>query len=832
MNLEDLKVPPEQLTVSCDPDSLGFETTDEVGPLEKTVGQDRALGALEFGLDIDAPGYNIYVAGYPGTGRTTTLTNFLNNVAPSRPVPNDWCYVYDFRDPMKPIAVSLPPGMGRELAQDIEGLIADCRRDIPRAFESDEYRQRGEEAVREIQQQLEVITREIESEAERTGFHVQPSQTGIVTTPVRDGQPLNREQYQELPEEEKEGLRKESDKLQEFINQKLLMLRRLEREATRRRSEVDQNTVLSVVGPVLSELKEKYQGIPRVLDYLQEMRRDLADHVGDFLAQESQVQTQQTREAALARQFAEEERFSRYQINVLVDNSEARGAPVVFEYSPTYYNMFGRLDYRPRFGTVGTDLTMIRPGAIHRANGGYLTVQAKDLLANPGVWETLKRTLRSGEARIENIGEQYSPIPTSTLAPEPIPLNVKIVMVGTPYVFQMLQRLEEDFRKFFKVKADFDLSMDRTPENTRFYAAFICNRCRDGDIRPFHKTAVAKMVQYSSRLVEHQGKLTTRFIDIADLITEANHWATQDGQSPVVTAEHISKAIEERIFRSNLPEERIHELINDGTIKIDTTGEVIGQVNGMSVLDMGDHTFGRPLRITTRTSMGRGQVAHIDRETQMTGRIHNKGFLTLTGYLMGKFGQDRLLNFRSTIGFEQTYDEVEGDSASSAELYALLSSLSGLPINQGIAVTGSVNQRGDVQAIGGATYKIEGFFDVCKAQGLTGNQGVVIPSDNIKNLVLRDEVVQAVRDGKFTIYAVNRVGEGIQILTGVSSGEPDANGEYPEGTVNYQIAQKFEYLASKAKENAARSDSRDGAFADDGFEEERVSEKALLPESI
>ena len=825
MNLEDLKVPPEQLTASCDPDALGFETTDEVGPLEKTVGQDRAVGALEFGLNIDAPGYNIYVAGHPGTGRTTTLTNFLNSVARNRPAPSDWCYVYNFRDPMKPIAVSLPLGMGRELAQDIEGLVADCRRDIPRAFESDEYRQRGEEAVKEVQQQLEVITREIESEALQAGFQVQPSQTGIITTPLKDGQPLSREQYQQLPEEEREVLRQESDKLQEFINRKLAELRRLEREATRRRSEVDQDTVLNVVAPVMGELKEKYQEIPQVLDYLQEMRQDVASHVGDFLAQESQEQTQQTTEAAQARRFAEEERFARYQVNVLVDNSEARGAPVIFEYSPTYYNTFGRLDYRLRFGTVATDLTMIRPGAIHRANGGYLAVQAKDILANPGVWETLKRTLRSGEARIENIGEQYSPIPTSTLTPEPIPLNVKIVMIGTPYIFQMLQTLDEDFRKLFKVKADFDLSMDRTDENTRFYAAFICNRCRDGDIRPFHKTAVARMVQYSSRLVERQDKLTTRFIDIADLITEANHWAAQDGESPVVTGEHIIKAIDERIFRSNLPEERIHELINDGVIKIDTDGEVIGQVNGMSVLDMGDHTFGRPLRITTRTSLGRGQVAHIDRETQMTGRIHNKGFLILTGYLMGKFGQDRPLNFRSTIGFEQTYDEVEGDSASSAELYALLSSLSGLPINQGIAVTGSVNQRGDIQAIGGATYKIEGFFDVCKAKGLTGNQGVVIPKDNVRNLVLRDEVAQAARDGKFTIYAVNSVEEGVQILTGVPSGEPDAKGEYPEGTVNYQIVQKLEYLASKAKESAARSEDKDGTSPDDGSAGETVPDE-------
>ena len=567
MDLDALKIPPERLTMYCDPDSLGFETTEEVSPLEATVGQDRAVEALEFGLSIDAPEYNIYVAGYPGTGRTTTLNTFLQRAAARRDVPDDWCYIHNFRDPLKPIAVGLPSGMGRELARDIEALVTDCRRDIPSAFESDAYRTRADEAMREIQQQREALTGEIETETQSRGFQVQPSPVGIVTTPVKDDQPLSREQYQQLPDDEKEALRKASDELQEFINQKLAELRRVEREATKRRSDVDQETVLNAIDPTFTELRERYGAIPKMLDYLEAIRQDIAEHLGDFRAPEEQEQAQQTREADLARQVSEEERFARYKVNVLVDNSETKGAPVIFEYSPTYYNLFGRLDFRPRFGTVGT---------VHRANGGYLAVQAKDVLASPLVWETLKRTLRSGEARIENIGEQYSPIPTSSLNPEAIPLQTKIVMVGTPYLLHMLQRLEEDFRKFFKVKADFDVWMDRSLETTRFYASFVCNRCRDMHIRSFHKTAVARLVEYSSRLVEHQDKLTTRFIDIADLITEANHWAALDAGAPIVKGEHVTKAIRERIYRSNLPEERIQEFIKNGTLMIDTEGEVTG----------------------------------------------------------------------------------------------------------------------------------------------------------------------------------------------------------------------------------------------------------------
>ena len=806
MDIESLKVPLDRLTVRCDPDSLGFETTQEVAPLEGTVGQDRAVRALEFGLGIDAPGYNIYVVGYPGTGRTTTLTSFLRQATRERLVPDDWCYVHNFHDPLQPVAVRLPAGVGRQLVQDMNELIEDCLRNIPGVFETQEYRDKMEEAVREVQERKETISNGIEQAARQQGFIVQPSSTGIVTTPLKDGKPLSMEEYGKLPDEEREDFRKKSDELQEFINQQLVELRRSEREGIRRRAEVDKEVALGVIEPTFIDLRQRYKDVPELMHYLEDVREDIGVRVDDFRSRaDQQTQQSQDSDGHEARESADGDPFLRYNVNVLVDNSGTEGAPVIFEYSPTYYNLFGRIEYRSRYGTAATDLTMIRPGAIHTANGGYLAVQAKDLLANQMVWETLKRVLRSGEARIENIGEQFSPIPTSTLRPEPVPVNVKIVLIGTPMLFNLLQRSDEDFRKFFKVKADFDLSMERTPENTLFYASFVCNQYRNTNVRHFHKTAVARLVDYASRLVEHQGRLTTRFIDVADLITEADYWAGKDNGSAVVMGEHVTTAIEEKVYRSNLTEERLQQLFDDGTILIDTDGAVVGQINGMSVLDMGDYAFGRPMRITARSSPGRGQMFNIDRDAQMTGRTHNKGFLILSGYLMGKYGHDKPLSFRSSIGFEQSYDEVEGDSASSAELYVLLSSLAEIPINQGLAVTGSVNQHGEIQAIGGAIYKIEGYYDVCKAKGLTGRQGVIIPRDNVKNLVLRDDVVQAVQDGRFNIYAVKTVEEGIEVLTGVPSGESNEGGDYPEGTLNYAINRRLEEMAATAREMAGRN---------------------------
>ncbi len=804
MDQNALLVPTEDLTCTCDPDSLGFESTEELSPLEGTVGQDRAISALDFGLNVDTPGYNIFVVGYPGTGRTSTLTGFLQRIAAEQPTPNDWCYVHNFHDPLQPVAISVPPGMGRKLVQDMEELLRDCQRDIPRAFESDEYRANVEQAMRNIQSQREAISQRIEQEAQRQGFLVQPSPSGIVTTPIINGQPISREMFNILADDAKAALRIKSEALQEFINQRLIELRRVEREAFHLRSQVDRDLVRSVTATIFAELKQTYKDVPMLLAYFEDVQGDIAEHVDDFRSHEEpsqqQQQEQNTPDAAVMQNLMEAERYTRYKVNVLVDNSRTKGGPVIFEWSPSYYNLFGRVEYRPRFGLAATDLTMVRPGAVHLASGGYLVLQAKDVLSTPLGWETLKRVLRSGEARIENLAEQFSSIPTSTLRPQPIPVNPKIILLGTPYLYTMLLRADEDFRKFFKVKADFDLSMEKTPENARFYASFICNRSRDFNVKPFHKGAVAKLVEYASRLVEDQTRLTTRFIDIADLVTEADYWSRHDGNGRLVLAEHVAKAIQQRNYRSNLTEERHQDMVDDGTIMLDTKGAKVGQVNGLSVLMLGDYTFGRPVRITASTSLGRGQVANIDREAQMTGRIHNKGFFILTSYLMSKYGQERPVNIRASIGFEQSYDEIEGDSASAAELYALLSSLADVPIKQSMAVTGSVNQFGQVQAIGGAIYKIEGFYQVCKSKGLTGEQGVVIPRSNVKNLVLQDEVVQAVKDGKFHVWAVESIDQGMELLTDMPMGQPDAKGNYPEGTIGNAIAKKLEHLAEKARE--------------------------------
>ena len=786
MKAERFEIPVERLTCVCDPDELGFDTTDELEPLEGTIGQERAVSALEFGLGIEAQGFNLFVAGATGTGRTTTLAAYLQRVARSRPVPPDWCYVHNFDDPSRPLALSLPPGMGSELAKDMDDIVNECRVDIPRMFEGEEYRQRVEEMLRDIQERRTSLSREIETEAKRRHFSVNFGSMGLITLPLNsEGQSLGRDEFDQLPEEE-----------QSFIQQRLVELKRLDKEANERRSQLDRELVAYGNNQTFLDLKEKYADLTKVVDYLEKVQRDIAEHVETFKTREEEQQ------GVPFLSSPPEEKFIKCKVNVIVRNNDLQGAPVVFEYSPTFYNLFGRIEYRARLGAAMTDLTMIKPGALHRANGGFLVVQARDLISSFLAWETMKHTLRSQEIRIENLGEQLSAVPTTTISPEPIPLNAKIVMVGNPSLLRLLQLYDEDFPKFFKVKADFDVVMNRTPENIRKYASFVVNRVRGQGLLPFDKTAVARLVEYSSRMVEHQHKLTTRFIDVADLITEANYWACQDGNCSLVTGEHVRRAIQERIFRSNLPEERIQEYINDGTIRIQTEGAVVGQVNGLAILGLGDYTFGKPTRITARTSLGRGEVANIDYETQMSGRIHNKGFMILVGYLMGKYSRDKPLAVKASIGFEQTYDEVEGDSASCAELYTLLSSLSGLPLKQGLAVTGSVNQHGQVQAIGGATRKIEGFFDVCKVKGLNGSQGVIIPQDNVKNLVLREDVIQAVREGKFHIYAVSSIEEGVELLTGVPAGERRRNGTYEKGSVNYYIDQNLRRMAKKAREAA------------------------------
>jgi lon-related putative ATP-dependent protease len=781
------------LFLRCDPDALGFDTTETVDPLDGMVGQERALSSLAFGLDIGAEGYNLFVSGPTGTGRNSTIHAVLQSIADARSRPADLCYVHDFANPGQPSAIHLEDSRGQALAEDMVAFISACRRDIPRSFEDESYVESREELAEELRQDRQRIFAPLDEEAGRRGFTISVSPVGVATIPQKpDGQPMSREEFTQLPEKTRQEIEARGDELKARVSDAVKQVQRLEKVAQERFENLDDSVALFTIKPLLEDLREQYQDSPKVVAYLDQVQLDILKHVVAFRAPE----TDKSPINFLQQQA--EDFFNRYVVNVIVGQEDSAGAPVVVENNPTYYNLFGRIDYRSQLGAVTTDHTMIKAGAIHRANGGYLILQAFDVLTTPLVWLTLKRTIRSRELRIENLGEQYSAVPVATLNPEPVALDVKIVLVGTPWVYQLLQQNDEDFRKLFRARADFSVDMPRNTEGVTLYTSFVRTRVDDAGLKHFDKEAVARVVEYGSRLVEHQEKLSTRFIEIADLLTEADFWAAKD-QSDVVGTADVERAIEEKIYRSNLIEERIHELIESGTIRIDTEADVVGQVNGIAVYDLGDYRFGRPSKITARVSLGRGQVVNIEREIDMSGRIHSKAFMILNGYLHGKYAQERLLSFSASIGFEQTYDEVEGDSASAAELYALLSALAEAPVKQGIAVTGSINQQGEVQAIGGVNTKVEGFYAVCKARGLTGDQGVLIPSDNVKHLMLRRDVVDAVEQGQFNVWTASNVDEGIEIVTGVAAGEADARGRYPPGSINRRVMDRLAKMARRLR---------------------------------
>ena len=785
----------DQLRHYCDPASLSFNSTEELQPLEGTVGQDRGVSAVKFGFDIKTCGFNMYVSGPTGTGRNSTVKAFVAEQARTEAVPSDLCYVHNFKDADSPNAIILPPGMGCSLVKDMDELVGHAKDEIPRAFESENYESRKNELLNGVQQQRNQALAELQKQAEQMGFAIEMTSIGIATIPLdQHSKPLSREDFDKLQQSRKAQLEESSRKLQESIQQVLAKARKLEKEASDTMGKLDREVGLFAIGHSLDELREKYAAYPEVVTYLQQVRENMMDNLDDFKAAERPKAAIPGLEGLIP-----EPSFDRYKVNLMVDNEHQEGAPVVFENNPSYYNLIGRVDFRARLGALTTDFTMIKAGALHKANGGYLILQAMDVLTSPLSWDALKKTLRSGEVRIENIAEHYGLIPTSTLKPEPIPVDVKVIIIGNPFIYHVLYAFDEDFRKLFKVKADFDTEMARNGEHVEKYAQFIAGRVQEDKLKQFDKSGVAKIVEYGSRLIQDKEKLSTRFIEIADIVSEASYWASRNGND-LVMAEDVQKAIDQKIYRSNLIEQKIQELIEEGVIMIDTQGEKVGQVNALSVYSIGDYMFGRPSKITARTYIGKSGVTAIDRETKMSGPIHDKGVLILSGYLASKYAQDKPLPLGASVAFEQLYEGVEGDSASSTELYALLSSLSDLPINQEIAVTGSVNQKGEIQPIGGAIQKIEGFFEVCKAKGLTGSQGVIIPHQNVRHLMLKEEVVQAVRDGKFHIWPVVTVEEGIEILTDVPAGEKDASGLYPENSVHGRANAKLEEYARILKE--------------------------------
>ncbi len=794
---------PDRLRACCTPEAIPADSTAEIGDDIGIIGQPRAARAIEFALGVQAQGYNLYVAGEPGTGRNTSVRIAVDRMAAGRPVPDDWCYVHNFLSADEPKALRLPAGRGCELRRDMELLIVELKVEIPKAFEGSAYEERRARLLKTLQEKREALFEQFKQEAESRDFVVEQSGGGILTLPVRNGKPLSSQDWEGLSKEEKVELEGRQEDLQKVMREITRKVRDMEKQARDRLERLEREMANHPVGAAVDELKEKYAEHPAVVTYLETVREDVLANLEDFKEEgEQQVPIPGLRMPRPA------DPLLRYQVNVIVDNGATLGAPVVAESNPSFYNLDGRIEFRSTMGTMTTDFTMIKGGALHRANGGYLVLNALAVLQNYLSWELLKRAIRNRQIVLEDINEQFKVIQTQGLKPEPIPLAVKVVLVGSPYIYGLLYQYDEDFRKLFKVKADFGLVMDRDEEAIREYTGFIANQVKEEGLLHFDRTAIAQVIDHGSRLVSDQTKLSTRFVEITDLIREADYWARLE-EAAVVTTGHVRRAVEEKVYRSNRIEERLQELITEGTLLVDTEGTVEGQVNGLAVLGLGDYQFGKPSRLTARVYSGRSGIIQIDRDTQLAGNIHNKGVMILQGFFGERFARTSPVALTASLTFEQLYDGVEGDSASSTELYCLLSALARVPIRQDLAVTGSVNQKGEVQAIGGVNEKVEGWFHTCRLKGLTGTQGVLIPAANVKNLMLKEEVVAAVAEGKFHLYPITHIDEGIELLTGVPAGEAKGDGTWPVGSINYRVAKRLEQLVEGMKDTFPRGSNGD-----------------------
>jgi lon-related putative ATP-dependent protease len=798
------KVSHDKLKKECKPTFFKFQDTSQLTFSDDIIGQERAVKAMEFGLKIKTKGYNIFMCGMTGTGKTSYAQNIVKKISKKCKTPDDWCYVYNFDNSNRPKSINLPAGLGKIFQKDMEEFVKVLKIEIAKAFDSEDYEREKTAIAKEFQSKKTELMEKLNKDAEKQGFKVKTTNAGMYFLPVIEGKTITEEEYSNLDEKIKQEINEKSNIVQLETLDIIRQIKNIEKEAEERVSEWENKLALFAVGIQINDLKEKYRDYKKVLDYLEKVQEDILKNLDEF-REEELTDEQQLLLPWL--KSSDESHTDKYKVNLLVDNSELEGAPVVTDYNPTYYNILGKVEHENEFGTMITDFTMIKSGLFHQANGGYLILQAKDVLSNIQSWEALKRVLRTGEISIENMKEQMGLIAVSTLKPEPIPVDVKVILVGSEYIYQMLYEYDEEFRKLFKIKVDFDAEMERNSANTRKLAQFIGSFCSRENSPHFDKTGVAKVVEYSSRLVQDQTKLSTRFNDIVEILSESAAWAEIEGCS-LVTGEHVKKAIQEKIYRSNKYDKKLLKLLEDGAIMIDTEGEVVGQINGLTIIDTGDYSFGKPSRITANTFMGERGIVNIEREVEMSGTSHSKGIMILSGYIGQKYAQNMPLSLTASLCFEQLYGGVDGDSASSAELYAVLSSLSEVPIKQSIAVTGSVNQKGEIQPIGGVTEKVEGFFELCKLRGLNGQHGVIIPYQNIKNLVLNDEVIEACKEGKFNVYAVKTIDEGIEILTGKKAGTKKENGKYPAGTINYLVYEKlkkFSKIASEAEKTTSKS---------------------------
>lgn len=786
----------KQLKNYCNPEIFKFDDTSELTAIDGGIGQDRGIRALEFGLSVDVKGYNLYIEGPEGVGKTMYTKNYLEKISKKKKAPHDWCYIYNFENPNEPIALSLSAGQGAEFQDDMNRFIKDVRADIKKTFSNEDFEKEKTLIRQEFEQKRSVLLEQLNKESSKYGFQVKTAQNGIYMMPVLDGKTLQEEEFEKLDEEIKKQYEDKSNIVQEQIMATISEIKAIERESDKKIEEWQSNIALLTINVHINYIKSKYKRNKKISKFLDSIKKDILKNISLFMDNQP-VQNQQPQQAPSPIP-ENKEPWRNYRVNLFIDNSQTEGAPVVMDSNYSYHNIFGKLEYENYYGALKTDFTMLKPGLLHKANGGYIIFQAKDLLTNSLCYDALKKALRIKELNIENAADQRSAMVMVSLKPEPIPLDLKVILIGNANIYHTLLAMDADFKKLFKIKVEFEDDAPKTTENMLKLARFIHSFCEQEELPNFDKTAVAKIVEYSSKLSNSKRKLSTRFNDLTEIIAESATWAKLD-KTKVVSAKYVEKTLAQRIDRVKKYDARYTEMIKDNTLLIDTAGFKVGQINGLTVMTIGDYSFGKPSKITANTYTGKNGIINVEREVELSGSSHSKGVFILSGYIGEMFAQDIPLSLTASICFEQLYNGVDGDSASSTELYALLSSLSDVPINQAIAVTGSVNQKGEIQPIGGVNEKIEGFYQICKVRGLDGSQGVLIPIQNLDNLSLSDEVIESVKNGEFHIYTASTIEDGIEILTGVPAGRKDKNGKFPAGSVNYLVYEKLRKYAEISK---------------------------------
>lgn len=792
---------PKDLKDICNPNLFHFETTKEIEDTSDLVyGQDRGVKALQFGIDIDVKGYNLYLEGPSGVGKTMYTKKYLEKKALKDKTPSDWCYIYNFENPNEPVCLSFPAGQGKIFKENMEGFIKDIRKDIKKTFNNDEFEKEKQIIKQEFDTKRENLLKKLNDKTMKQGFQIKSTDNGIYMMPIYEGKTIPEEEFENLPQEVKIQYEEKSAEVQEMIFTALSDIKSIERESDKKIETWQSNVALMTVNMQINALKSNYKRNKKISTYLDGVKKDILKNIDCFLAPEEDEK--QAEQATNIQRKEIREPWLNYRVNLFIDNSKREGAPVVMDTNYSYNNIFGRLEYENHYGMLKTDYMMLKPGLLHEANGGYIIFQIKDLISNPACYETLKKALRVKELSIENMAEQRNSMVLISLKPEPIPLDLKVLLIGNSNMYHTLLNMDDDFKKLFKIKVEFEESAPKTNENIIKLSKFIKSFCEQEDLLNLDKEATAKVVEFASKLSGDKDKLSTQFSEIGEIIGEASTWA-KIAKSKIVTKEFIQKALDERINRIKKYDTKYLQMIQEETLLIETEGYKVGQINGLTVMTIGDYSFGKPAKITANTYVGKSGIVNIEREVEMSGSSHSKGVLILSGYLGEQFAQKMPLSLTGSICFEQLYGGVDGDSASSTEAYAILSSLSDIPINQSIAVTGSVNQKGEIQPIGGVNEKIEGFYQICKMRGFNGEQGVIIPKQNVRNLHLSDDIIDSVKHGKFHIYAVKNIEEGIEILTGVPAGKKDRNGNFPNGSINYLALEKLKKF-SKAASNLER----------------------------